>query len=136
MEVRLNALERWTWKPVHGITVMNDTGSTVLSLLDLGLTQLGGWSSYLGYAALMHMVFAAGKFETLPSFFRAHTTCLIRLLTPTTKLAAQHAILKAAKGYKRQLLLRLESECASSVCSEENHESDCSNPSPAANNVV
>lgn len=125
-------MERWTPTPVHGINVMNNTGSTVLSLLDLGFTQLGGWSNYLGYAALTHVTIAAGEFEALPSF-SAQVRLVQRDASPrTANLAAQHAILEATKGYERQLLLRLES------LAEADDESDCSNPSvmPAANNVV
>lgn len=64
MEIRL-APQRGGDGSSHGISVMNDTGSGIMSILDLDLAQLGDLTRYGGWLGPMLVMDAGGRVENL-----------------------------------------------------------------------
>lgn len=65
MEVRL-VLERGGDGTTHRIAVLNDTESSLMTLFDVDLQQLGNVASYLGYIDLVSVTNASGGYDLLP----------------------------------------------------------------------
>lgn len=78
---------------VHGITVMNDTGSSILSLFDIDMHQLGDLSQYTGYAPPVEVVTASGASEFLPCLV-AQVRLVRQDLTPWTVWINEKAVFR------------------------------------------
>lgn len=92
MEIRLLP-EKGGDGTIHGITVMNDTGSSILTILDVDLPHLGDWTFYHGFAWNIEIADAAGPVESLKSLY-----VQVRLVhqdhTPWTKWVTELAIIR------------------------------------------
>lgn len=66
---------------IHGIAALNDTGSTLLTLLDIDFAYLGDIGAYRAWGPFIDVENASGDIDLLLSLFIE-----VRLVDPTTLL--------------------------------------------------